>query len=170
VLVGALFYSLRYRNEVKIVERHTTDTLIIVKHDTIVKYKPKYIKERVVDSVKVYVKDLDKPISFPRTQRYFSEPNLYDLWVSGYDPQIDSLKFYPKIEYRTITNTNTKEVYPQRWKLYLGGGFDAISGTFIPKLSLMVAPPKKWGFGAEIGYYDKNVVYGLRVYYNILEK
>lgn len=152
-----------------VVEKHLTDTVTIVKFDTITKYQTKYIKERVTDTVYIERDNGDK-VALPRVQRHFREKSLYDAWISGYDPLLDSIKIYPKTEYTTITNTITKEVTPLTWKLYAGLDLQAISGTFAPCVSVTLATPKKWLISAKIGVYDNKPIYGAEVSYKIFEK
>lgn len=164
-----LFVLIIRKPETIIVENRITDTITIVKVDTITKYQTKYIKERVTDTVYVERDNGDK-VALPRVQRHFQEKSLYDAWVSGYDPLLDSIKIYPKTEYKTVTNTITKEVTPLTWKLYVGVDLQAISGGFAPCVSVTLATPKKWLISAKIGVYEKQPIYGVGVSYKIFEK
>ena len=169
ILSIVIIFLLSIGRKVEVVEKHFTDTVTIVKLDTITKYQTKYIKERVTDTVYVERDNGDK-VALPRVQRHFREKSLYDAWISGYDPLLDSIKIYPKTEYTTITNTITKEVTPLTWKLYAGLDLRAISGTFAPCVSVTLATPKKWLISAKIGVYDNKLIYGAEVSYKIFEK
>lgn len=171
IVLSTIIFVLSSRGRrVEIVEKHHRDTITIVKIDTIVKYKTKYITERITDTIYVEKKGDDNRVALLRLQRHFQEPNLFDAWVSGYDPMLDSIKVYPKTEYHTITNEVVKEITPLTWKLYLGGGFQSISSTFAPYVSVSLATPKKWLFSAKIGLYEKELLYGVEVSYKILGK
>ena len=167
-IIVLLYFTIRKPKTI-VVEKHFTDTVTVVKVDTIIKYRTKYIKERITDTIYVKKGDEDK-VALPRAQRHFREKSLYDAWISGYDPLLDSIKIYPKTEYTTITNTITKEVTPLTWKLYAGLDLQAISGDFAPCVSVTLATPKKWLISAKIGVYEKEPIYGLGVSYKIFEK
>lgn len=62
--------------------KHKTDTFPIIKHDT-------------VDNTAV--------VQVPITQAKYHEDSLYTAWVSGYKPNLDSIKVFSK----TVTNTTT---------------------------------------------------------------
>lgn len=169
ILSIAIIFLLSIGRKVEVVEKHFTDTVTVVKFDTITKYQTKYIKERVTDTVYVERDNGDK-VALPRVQRHFRAKSLYDAWISGYDPLLDSIKIYPKTEYKTITNDIVKEVTPLTWKLYAGLDLQAISGGFAPCVSVTLATPKKWLISAKIGVYEKKPIYGLGVSYKIFEK
>lgn len=154
--------------KVEVIEKYHTDTLRIVRVDTIIKYKTKYIKERVVDTI--YVEKETEKIALPRVQRHFREKSLYDAWISGYEPLIDSIKVYPKTEYTTITNNITKEVTPLTWNLYIGGGLQYIPDGFAPCVSVTLKTPKDWLISAKIGLYKGKPMYGGEVSYQIFKK
>ena len=168
IVVAILLYML-VRNddvqEIKVIEKVTTDTLYIYKHDTIVIYEPKYITKKVVDTV--YINDT---IPVPISQTYYSEKNLYELWVRGYKTTLDSIKVYNKVEEKIITNNVVEKIYPQTDRLYVGGGFQTFSDTFIPYVGVSLATPKKVLIGANLGVYNNKAVYGVSVYYRILGK
>lgn len=169
-LVVALFLSLWNGKKIEKIEIKTTDTLIVYKYDTIIEYKTRYITERVLDTI--FLPSQNTPSKTPSTpllitQRHYSKPNLYDLWISGYEPALDSAKVYQKIEYRTITNEITKEIYPKYWSLYGGVGFQAISDTFIPTIGITITTPDKWAITANLGYYNKDLFYGAQIQYKL---
>lgn len=109
VLLGA-FMSIKIRPKT-IIER---DTITIVKIDTIRIPKPIYIKEKVVDTIFVPIKDTIRVndtlyIQLPKTQKYYSKDSLYQAWVSGYKPSLDSINIFQKVIEKTIINTITKK-------------------------------------------------------------
>lgn len=170
-LVIILLYLLFKPTAVDIVERHDYDTVVVRKTDTIFRDKPKYIKEKIVDTVHVYIRDtVVRIVPLPITQRHYHERGLYDVWVSGYRPILDSINVFKQIEYKTITHTITREIYPKRWDAYIGVGFQAYSNRFAPKLAIGVSTPWRFMFAANIGYYDKKVIYGVDIYYRFFKK
>ena len=90
------------------------DTTIVVHYDTIKVTKPVYISQKVVDTLLVPVNDTIRLndttfIALPKTQRYYAKDSLYQAWVSGYKPNLDSIKVFPKTIYTTIINTVYKK-------------------------------------------------------------
>lgn len=160
VLLVSLIVSLTNRKEV-IVEKTTSDTVTIVKLDTVKVKIPTFITETIIDTV--YVKDsLNNGYIIPKTQRYYKS-NDYEAWVSGYRPNLDSLNIFRKTITNTITNTVTKEIYPKTTDLYLNVGSDYIKGQFAPNVGLAVRFKNDLMIGGNVGLYDKELYYGLKV-------
>lgn len=74
-------------NDTIYIER--TDTLCITDFDTIVEDIVRYKRIAVHDTAFVFVSD--DTIAVPITQKHYHEDSLCDVWVSGYEPQLDSL-------------------------------------------------------------------------------
>jgi len=55
-------------------------------------------------------------IVIPREQKEYKD-STYHAWVSGFQPQLDSIQVYNRIEYRTITITEKEKVKPSPWGL-----------------------------------------------------
>ena len=147
----------------------TTTTITI--HDTIIKWDTLLIKEpKLVTKTKIdtqYIVLVEKDtILLQGEQKHYSEPNLYDIWVSGYNPNLDSVKIYPKTIWESVKVTETKE----KTKAYATLGFMAYSSVFIPEVGISIATKGKWLIGAKIGYYDKNLVYGATLGYRLGKK
>ena len=160
VLLVSLIVSLTNRKEV-IVEKTTSDTVTIVKLDTVKVKIPTFIKEVIVDTF--LIKDsLNYDYIMPKTQRYYKAKD-YEAWVSGYRPNLDSLNIFRKTITNTITNTVTRAIYPKTTDLYLNVGSDYIKGQFAPNLGLAVKFRNNLMIGGNVGYYDKSVYYGLKV-------
>lgn len=145
----------------------STDTVYYFRTDTIKEYAVKYKERKVTDTV--YIETQNKPfLALPVVSKHFAKENLYDAWVSGYkDVFMDSIKVYPKTEYKTITNTNIMEVYPQTWVLYANVGFSHFNGTFIPKVGISIKNKKETLYGAEIGSYGDDLYLGVNVGFKI---
>lgn len=153
---------------IKVVETQKTDTLFIHKTDTIFIDKPKYITKRIVDTI--YIESSKDTTPLPIEQIYYSEKDLYDLWISGYKTVLDSIKVYNKECEVVVTKEVTKKIYPQTYRLYIGGGFQTFSDTFIPQLNISLATPKKVLIGANLGLYNNKTVYGFTIQYRIFGK
>lgn len=137
-----------------------TDTIIEYKHDTLVYEKPKYVYKTKIDTQIIFINKKDS-VYLPIEQKYYSEKEKYDIWVSGYEPNLDSVKIYPKTIRESVI-IETKETI-EKTNVYVTLGFNAFSGGFIPEVGVSITTKKKWLIGAKIGYYDKNLVYGATV-------
>lgn len=167
VLVVLLVWSLGTRGEKPVVtEKHTTDTTLVVKHDTTVVEKIAYKEKKIVDTVFVTVRDsIFVPI--PISEYRFKEDGLFDITARGYEVSLSNVTVFPKTEYRTITNTVEKEVYRNSWNCYLGVGIWTFDREVVPTVNLMVKTRNKWLFGLNAGYYNKQLIYGGSVNYKI---
>lgn len=77
-----------------------------------------------------------------REQAYY-EDSLYQAWVSGYRPRLDSLQVFPRTVYQTVTN----DVYHP---------------------VLIKSKKKRWGLGLQVGYgYPGGFYVGAGVSYNL---
>ena len=115
ILIIALNVSLHRIKVLKANEGKTIrDTTIVVKLDTVKIVKPIYISQKVVDTLLVPITDTLRQndtlyVPIPKTRRYYAKDSLYQAWVSGYKPNLDSIKVFPKTIYTTITNTVYKK-------------------------------------------------------------
>lgn len=170
VLVVLLVCSLKKDSgEPIVIERHTTDTLTLVVHDTMYITKVKTEVKRVVDTVFYPINDTIL-VPIPRREYNFSEEGVFDFRVKGVEVEFLDAKVYPKTVYTTITNTIEKERVVHTWNLYLGGGIWAFNNELVPKVNLMVKTPNKWLFGANMGYYKSGVMIGVSANYKIMGK
>lgn len=159
VLLVSLIVSLTNRKEV-IVEKTTSDTVTIVKLDTVRVEIPIFINETIIDTVYIE-KDENGEYTIPISQRYYKS-NDYEAWVSGYRPNLDSLNIFRKTITNTITNTVTRAIYSKTTDLYLNVGSDYIGKQFAPNVGLAVKLRNDLMIGGNVGYYDKSVYYGLK--------
>ena len=161
VLAIIVFHAFTKRtpeqNEV-VKEITIVDTVRVYTTDTITCYEPKYITQRVVDTL--YIADT---LFLPITQKHYSEPNMYDVWVSGYEAKMDSIRTYNKTEYKYVEKDVTREVVKNKYELYLNGGLNAFSGVFIPKVGVSLITPKKTHYNANLGLYKGELTYEIGV-------
>lgn len=160
VLLVALIFSLIKRKEV-IVEKVTSDTVTIVKYDTIRDIKPIKVTERVTDTLLVKTEN-DSVIKLPITQKYYSTDE-YQAWVSGYEPNLDSIYTFSKVITKTITNTTTKEIYPKTTDVFLEAGCNYIGEEISPFLGASLKLKNGILIGGNVGLYDKSIYYGVKV-------
>lgn len=166
VLVVLLFMPFTKRNKVNGLDSSGIDTLSF-KRDTLIFYKIDTLfqvdtlvkieyKERIIkDTIKVKDTITNSEYTMPLVQKYFSEPNKYDLWISGIEPlNVDRINVYNQVEYRTITNTITQAIYPRRNEFYLGGGFCSFLRTFNPMVGVAMKTKKNVLISLDFGYYE----------------
>jgi hypothetical protein len=81
----------------------------------------KYITERlsVIDTIEVAD---SVEVKLPITQKHY-EDSAYSAWVSGYRPNLDSIKVYRRKEREVIT-INIKEA--KRWNIGVSGGMGMV--------------------------------------------
>ena len=140
MLVALLLASKR---QIKVVENRVTDTIYSVRIDTLLihQIEPKYI--HIVDTFYIS-SDNGTNVQLPIEQRYYSDNGVFDLWISGYNPTLDSIKTYPRVEYRTITNNVTREIYKSTMDFYQYLGFRNFDSTVGQVIGLTIKMPKKW--------------------------
>ena len=163
VLVTLLFSSKR---QIKVVENRVTDTIIHIKIDTITQYVPKYVTKKTTDTIYLQANDKNE-VAIEIEQKHYSENGVYDAWISGYQTNLDSIKTYPRVEYRTITNNITKEIYKSTINFYPYLGFKKLDDKIGQVIGLTVKMPKKWIYSAEIGIMDNKMMYGVTVGYKL---
>lgn len=160
VLAVCLILSLTNRNEV-VIETHTTDTITIVRTDTIRERIPHFISEMVLDTIfveKVYENVLKLPI----TQKYYNTDS-YQAWVSGYKPNLDSINVFNKVVERAVNHTIDRVVYPKSIDWYLNAGSMFIDKKAAPYVGLNVKFKNDLVIGANAGVYEKNIFYGFNI-------
>jgi hypothetical protein len=163
VLVTLLFSSKR---QIKVVENRVTDTILKIRVDTLTKYVPKYVTKKTTDTIYLQANDKNE-VALEIEQKHYSENGIYDVWISGYKPQLDSIKTYPRVEYRTITNNITKEIYKSTIDFYPYIGFKRLNDNIGQIFGLTIKMPKKWIYSAEIGVMDNKMMYGVTVGYKL---
>lgn len=165
VLVTLLLSSKR---QIKVVENRVTDTIYKTMVDTVASYVPKYIVKETIDTLYLPSSESGEVV-IPIEQRCYREKGVYDAWVSGYKPSLDSIKTYPRVEYRTITNNVTKEIYKSTMDFYPYIGFRRFDDNIGQVIGLSIKMPKKWMYSCEIGVMDNKMMYGITVSYKINE-
>lgn len=161
-----LVFSITHRKEV-IIEKHTVDTVTIVRIDTFRSVLPRFITEKVVDTIFVE-KTSENALKLPITQRYYNTDS-YQAWVSGYRPNLDSINVFNKVVTHTVNHTITKEIYPKTVDWYLNIGSMFIDKNVAPYLGINVKFKNNIIVGANAGVYDKEMFYGFNVGFKLDE-
>ena len=146
--------------------RVVTDTVYYTKTDTIHDTVPQLVRISVKDTLIVYVKDSIK-VELPIEQKHYSKPLSYDVWVSGYQPRLDSVRTYVNTDFRTITVETIKEVENKRIGIYPFVGVNAWNGHIGGKVGVMLTTKGKFAFGGEIGILESKMYYGVNVAYRV---
>ena len=148
-----------------------TDTISVTEYNTIVDTifvdKPKYYKEVIRDTVPLnqFVRNEDKYLVV--TQKEYRDSN-YVAWVSGVEPQLDSIMVFNNTEYvfKTSTIEKVKTIEDKTGKWFTGAGLYRLDNTLVPKLNV-VYQKKRIMVGASVGLYNKQPIYGVDINYKI---
>ena len=144
-----------------------TDTISLTEYkkivDTIFVEKPKYYKEVVRDTVPLHQFVINEDSCLVVTQKEYRDSN-YVAWVSGVEPQLDSIMVFNNTEYvfKTATIETIKTIEDKTGKWYTGAGIYMIENDFIPKLNIAYQK-KNVIAGASVGIYNKKTVFGLDI-------
>ena len=148
-----------------------TDTISVTEYKTIVDTifvdKPKYYKEVVRDTVQLnkFVRNEDNYLVV--TQKEYRDSN-YVAWVSGIEPQLDSIMVFNNTEYvfKTSTIETIKTIEDKTGKWFMGAGLYRLYNTLVPKLNV-VYQKKRIMVGASVGLYNNQPIYGVDINYKI---
>lgn len=165
VLLGV---SLSRPDKVVEVTKHSTDSIVVIKRDTLTITKVVEKERRVVDTM--YIKSEPDSTPIPISEYRFFKPNEYDITAKGFNVTMPSITVFPKTITTTITNTTEKETLVYKWDIYGGFGIWRFKDAWIPNIGLAVKPPKSLLFTANLGYYDNDLLYGGTIYYNFGKK
>ena len=148
-----------------------TDTISFTEYKTIVDTifvdKPKYYKEVVIDTVQLnhFVRNEDKYLVV--TQKEYRDSN-YVAWVSGVEPQLDSIMVFNNTEYvfKTSTIEKVKTIEDKTGKWFAGAGMYRLDNTLIPKINI-VYQKKRIMVGASVGLYNNQPIYGVDINFKV---
>ena len=142
-----------------------TDTISVTEYqtirDTIFVDKPKFYKEVVRDTVplNLFVRNEDNYLVV--TQKEYRDSN-YVAWVSGVEPQLDSIMVFNNTEYvfKTSTIETVKTIEDKTGKWFTGAGLYRLDNTLVPKLNV-VYQKKRIMVGASVGLHNNHPIYGI---------
>ena len=166
VIVVLVTLRFSFKRQIKVVENRVTDTILHLKIDTITQYVPRYVTKKTTDTIYLQANNKNE-VALEIEQKHYSENGIYDAWISGHKPQLDSIKTYPRVEYRTITNNITKEIYKSTIDFFPYIGFKRLDDKVGQVIGLSIKMPKKWIYSAEIGIMDNKMMYGVTVGYKL---
>ena len=129
--------------------------------------KPKYYKEVARDTVHLnqFVRNEDKYLVV--TQKEYRDSN-YVAWVSGVEPQLDSIMVFNSTEYvfKTSTIEKVKTIEDKTGKWFTGAGLYRLGKTFVPKVNIAYQK-KSIMVGASIGLYSNQPIYGVDINFKL---
>ena len=148
-----------------------TDTISVTEYktirDTIFVDKPKFYKEVVRDTVPINMYVENKGNYLVATQKEYRDSN-YVAWVSGVEPQLDSIMVFNNTEYvfKTSTIETVKTIEDRTGKWFTGTGLYRLDNTLVPKLNVFYQK-KRIMVGASVGLYDNQPIYGVDINFKV---
>ena len=168
VAAGSSFLTVRCgRDEVAdSTETVIRDTVTVRIIDTLEVVRPLYISETIIDTI--YVLDTAKnALKLPITQKYY-KGEYYEAWVSGYKPNLDTIRTYAPTEYKYITVETVKETFVrQKWGLYAGIDGIFLQNSIAPFVSAQLVTPSRLSFSLGVGVMNKDVAYKFGIGYKM---
>ena len=170
-IAGCLMLSIFNEIPQDYIHATKTDTISVTEYktirDTIFVDKPKFYKEVVRDTVplNLFVRNEDNYLVV--TQKEYRDSN-YVAWVSGVEPQLDSIMVFKNTEYvfKTSTIETVKTIEDKTGKWYTGAGLYRLDNTLVPKLNV-VYQKKRIMVGASVGLYNNQPIYGVDINFKV---
>lgn len=176
ILLVILFLSVsvsllkKRESNVVYVDRIIRDTTFLSIRDTLTITKFKTI-EKTVSSDTVYIRSNDTIfLPVPMYDYHFKEDGLYDIEAYGYNVKLNKVEVYPTTKIVTITQYIERSDDGKKredWDMYIKGGLEVFNGGCIPNVGLMLKTPKKASFGANMGYFNGDMTFGIEVGYKL---
>ena len=151
------------------VDKIIRDTTYLTIRDTMKITKFVTLEKEVKDTVYIVVKDSIK-VPVPMSDYHFKEDGLYDIEAYGYNVKLNKVEVYPTTKIVTITQYIERSDDGKKredWDAYIKGGLEVFNGGCIPNIGLMLKTPKKASFGANIGYFNGDMTFGIELGYKI---
>ena len=165
VLVGTVCSELIPKNELlpKCIYETKTDTVTKYKivRDTTFVERPKVYKEIIRDTIQLNSLLDNGSKHLVVSQKEYRDSN-YVAWVSGVEPQLDSIIVFKNTEYvfKTATIETIKNIEDRKGKLFAGAGLYRLGKTFVPKVNIAYQK-KSIMVGASVGLYNNQPIYGI---------
>ena len=168
VLVGFVCSKLvSKQNDIKPQCNYETKTDTVTEYkiirDTAFVERPKVYKEIIRDTIQLNSLLDNGSKHLVVSQKEYRDSD-YVAWVSGIEPQLDSIMVFKNTEYvfKTSTIKTVKTIEDKTGKWYTGAGIYMIENDFIPKLNIAYQK-KNVIAGASVGIYNKKTVFGLDI-------
>lgn len=160
IVVSNLLLKRKYDCTHKVVTN--VDTLYVHNVDTMFIKDIEYVTERVVDTLYI-TSVVDSIVKLPIIQKHYAKDSIYDAWVSGVNPSLDSIKTYNNVYREVITKTETitKDNNKVRFYPYIGAMYN--NKNIGERIGIAITTKKRLMFSCEVGLMDGNAYYGANV-------
>ena len=172
VLVGFVCSKLvSKQNDIKPQCNYETKTDTVTEYkiirDTAFVERPKLCKEIIRDTVWLDSL-LDNDYNHLIVSQKEYRDSDYVAWVSGVEPQLDSIMVFNNTEYvfKTSTIEKVKTIEDNSEKWFTGAGLYRLDNTLVPKLNV-VYQKKRIMVGASVGLCNNQPIYGVDINYKI---
>ena len=166
VLVGFVCSKLvSKQNDIKPQCNYETKTDTVTEYkiirDTAFVERPKLCKEIIRDTVWLDSL-LDNDYNHLIVSQKEYRDSDYVAWVSGVEPQLDSIMVFNNTEYifKTSTIETVKTIEDNKCKWLIGTGLYRLDNALVPKLNV-VYQKKRIMVGTSVGLYNNQPIYGL---------
>ena len=166
VLVGFVCSKLvSKQNDIKPQCNYETKTDTVTEYkiirDTAFVERPKLCKEIIRDTVWLDSL-LDNDYNHLIVSQKEYRDSDYVAWVSGIEPQLDSIMVFNNTEYvfKTSTIETVKTIEDNKCKWLIGTGLYRLDNTLVPKLNV-VYQKKRIMVGTSVGLYNNQLIYGI---------
>ena len=172
VLVGFVCSKLvSKQNDIKPQCNYETKTDTVTEYkiirDTAFVERPKLCKEIIRDTVWLDSL-LDNDYNHLIVSQKEYRDSDYVAWVSGIEPQLDSIMVFKNTEYvfKTSTIETIKTIEDKTGKWFTGAGLYRLDNTLVPKLNV-VYQKKRIMVGASVGLYNNQPTYGVDINFKV---
>ena len=172
VLVGFVCSKLvSKQNDIKPQCNYETKTDTVTEYkiirDTAFVERPKLCKEIIRDTVWLDSL-LDNDYNHLIVSQKEYRDSDYVAWVSGIEPQLDSIMVFKNTEYvfKTSTIETVKTIEDKTGKWYTGAGLYRLGKTFVPKVNIAYQK-KSIMVGASVGLYNNQPIYGIDLNFKV---
>ena len=146
-----------------------TDTVTEYKiiRDTAFVERPKLCKEIIMDTVWLDSL-LDNDYNHLIVSQKEYRDSDYVAWVSGIEPQLDSIMVFKNTEYvfQTSTIEKVKIIEEKTGKCFAGAGIYRLDNTLVSKLNV-VYQKKRIMVGASVGLCNNQPIYGVDINFKV---
>lgn len=171
VFVGTVCGELIPKNDVQ------PQCIYETKKDTVTEYKivrdttfverPNVYKEIIRDTIQLNSLLDNGSKHLVVSQKEYRDSN-YVAWVSGVEPQLDSIMVFNNTEYifKTSTIETVKTIEDKTGKWFVGAGLYRLDNALVPKLNV-VYQKKRIMVGAIVGLYNNQPIYGVDLNFKV---
>ena len=172
VLVGFVCSKLvSKQNDIKPQCNYETKTDTVTEYkiirDTTFVERPKVYKEIIRDTIQLNSLLDNGSKHLVVSQKEYRDSD-YVAWVSGIEPQLDSIMVFNNTEYvfKTSTIETVKTIEDKTGKWFMGTGLYRLDNTLVPKLNV-VYQKKRIMVGASVGLYNNQPIYGVDINFKV---